>query len=198
MTEGILLSGGVDSIALAYWRRPRFAFTIDYGQLAAQAEAAASRVIASELGIQHEVLRVDCSSLGSGKMAGSAPLAEAPVVEWWPYRNQFIATVAAMRAIALDIRLLLMGSVSTDASHRDGTAGFFGKLSDLVAFQEGGLRVEAPALAMTSAELVRASGIPRDLLSWAHSCHGGNLACGHCPGCVKHYYIMDELYGVAY
>lgn len=198
MSEAILLSGGVDSVALAYWRRPAVAFTIDYGQLAAEAEIAASEAVARSLAIRHEVLRVDCSSLGSGKMAGSEALREAPVPEWWPFRNQFIVTVAAMRAIGMDVRSLLVGSVATDASHRDGTEEFFARLRELLAYQEGGLTLEAPALRMTSVDLVREAGVPRELLAWAHSCHVGNLACGHCPGCVKHYYVMQELYGVAY
>ncbi len=69
--KAILLSGGMDSIALAYWLRPAFAFTMDYGQAAAAAEIDASVQIAHDLGIDHEVIRVDCSSLGSGDMAGS-------------------------------------------------------------------------------------------------------------------------------
>lgn len=198
MSEAILLSGGVDSIALAFWRRPKFAFTIDYGQLAAEAEIAASMAVAKAIGIEHEVLKVDCSALGSGKMAGSDALPEAPVVEWWPFRNQFIITVAAMRALGLNVRALVAGSVATDASHKDGTEEFFVRLSELLAYQEGGLTVDAPALRMSTVDLVRKSGIPRDLLAWAHSCHVGNLACGHCPGCVKHYYVMQDLYGVAY
>ncbi len=198
MNEAILLSGGVNSIALAFLRRPETAFTIDYGQRAAEAEIAASSAVAQALGLRHDVLRVDCSSLGSGKMAGSVALKEAPIVEWWPYRNQFIVTVAAMRAIAIGARRLLVGSVASDASHRDGTEGFFARLSDLLAYQEGGLTVEAPALDLSTVELVRRSGVPRDLLAWSHSCHVGNFACGHCPGCVKHYYVMQELYGIAY
>ena len=34
----ILLSGGMDSIALAYWKKPAHSITIDYGQKAANAE----------------------------------------------------------------------------------------------------------------------------------------------------------------
>lgn len=51
---------------------------------------------------------------------------------------------------------------------------------------------------MTTAELVRHSGVPREILAWAHSCHTGNLACGQCRGCVKHYQVTKEIYGVAY
>lgn len=39
----ILLSGGMDSIALAYWKRPEIAITIDYGQKPAAAEVVASK-----------------------------------------------------------------------------------------------------------------------------------------------------------
>ena len=38
MNTALLLSGGMDSIALAYWKRPDIALTIDYGQAAADAE----------------------------------------------------------------------------------------------------------------------------------------------------------------
>jgi 7-cyano-7-deazaguanine synthase len=38
MDTGLLLSGGMDSVALAYWLRPDVAFTIDYGQLSAEGE----------------------------------------------------------------------------------------------------------------------------------------------------------------
>ena len=35
--RALLLSGGMDSIALAFWKRPEIAITIDYGQRAAEA-----------------------------------------------------------------------------------------------------------------------------------------------------------------
>lgn len=38
MKTGLLLSGGMDSLTLAWWKRPDIAFTLNYGQLAAQAE----------------------------------------------------------------------------------------------------------------------------------------------------------------
>jgi 7-cyano-7-deazaguanine synthase len=38
--RAVLLSGGMDSIALACWQRPEFAITVDYGQRAAATEVA--------------------------------------------------------------------------------------------------------------------------------------------------------------
>jgi 7-cyano-7-deazaguanine synthase len=194
----LLLSGGIDSVALAYWMRPRWAVTIDYGQRAAPAEITAARHVTAALEIPHEVLTVDCAALGTGDMAGSAALPEAPVPEWWPYRNQLLVTLAGMKAIALGATELMVGSVISDATHIDGTRPFYDCLDKLMAMQEGQVRVTAPALSMTSTELVRRAGIGRDLLAWSHSCHSGPLACGDCRGCYKHQQVMEELYGEAY
>lgn len=194
----LLLSGGVDSISIAFWLRPEYALTIDYGQRAARAEIRAAAHIAGTLGIQHQVLTVDCKALGSGDMAGSAPLPGAPVSEWWPFRNQLLATLGGMRAVSIGVTELILGSVMSDASHVDGTLGFYDRLDGLMAIQEGGLRVVAPALQMTTADLVNVSGISRDLLAWAHSCHTGDLACGDCRGCYKHQQVTGELYGDPY
>lgn len=127
-------------------------------------------------------------------MAGLSPLRDAPVSEWWPYRNQLLATLAGMKAIAIGATEIMLGSVATDASHIDGTLRFYDALNTLMAMQEGALTVSAPALGMTTSELVRTSGIDRGLLSWAHSCHTSILACGNCRGCYKHQQVMGELY----
>ncbi|MBM9968417.1 7-cyano-7-deazaguanine synthase, partial [Pseudomonas aeruginosa] len=71
MKTGLLLSGGMDSLTLAWWKRPDIAFTLNYGQLAAQAEIEASRTICQELSIPHHVIQIDCRQLGSGDMAGT-------------------------------------------------------------------------------------------------------------------------------
>lgn len=196
--NALLLSGGMDSIALAFWKRPEIAFTVNYGQRAAEAEVAAARQVSGELGIQHEVIHIDCTPIGSGDMAGNNALTIAPVPEWWPFRNQLLITFAAARGLALGVTEIMTGSVSSDGSHADGRPGFYQTIDALTAFQEGGIRVTAPALEITTAELIRRSNVPREVLAWAHSCHTGNLACGHCRGCVKHYQVTKEVYGDAY
>lgn len=196
--RALLLSGGVDSVALAFWKRPEFAITVDYGQRAASAEIAVSKHVCELLRIDHVVVTADCSSLGSGDMAGTAPLPGAPVSEWWPYRNQLLGTLAAMKAVSIGVSELLLGSVLSDCTHVDGTAPFYYALDRLTSMQESNMRVSAPALALTSADLVRASGIGRDLLAWAHSCHTSPIACGACRGCYKHQQVMEELYGDPY
>ena len=193
MTKGILLSGGMDSAALAYLLRPAIAFTIDYGQVSAKGELRAATHFATELGIQHEIITVDCRSLGSGDLAGSQALAVAPVPEWWPFRNQLLATMAAARAVPLSVQTLLFGSVASDKSHVDGRPEFFFALNALLSMQEGGVGVEAPAMNLSAAELIRQSGIPMSMLAWSHSCHRAEFACGSCRGCNKRENVLVEL-----
>ncbi|WP_420024050.1 7-cyano-7-deazaguanine synthase (plasmid) [Cereibacter azotoformans] len=183
---------------MAFWKRPEITITIDYGQRAAEAEVTAARQVASELGIRHEVIAINCTPIGSGDMSGNDALKIAPVPEWWPFRNQLLLTFAAARGLVLEVTEIMTGSVASDGSHADGRPGFYRAMDAVTSFQEGGIRVTAPALHMTTSELVRQSGVPRDILAWAHSCHTGNLACGHCRGCLKHYQVTKDVYGVAY
>ncbi len=191
--RGLLISGGMDSIALAAWQRPELAFTIDYGQRAAATEVAVSQQVCAELGIKHEVISVDCSPLGTGDMSSAAAADCAPASDWWPFRNQLLVTLAGMRCVVLGVSELMLGTVATDGVHADGTEPFFTALDALLSMQEGGVRVSAPAIDMSSAQLIRRSGIDSSVLAWAHSCHTGPIACGTCRGCVKHIEVTREL-----
>lgn len=193
MSSAILLSGGMDSIALTYWKRPRAAYTIDYGQLAAVGEVRAATAVCEAMGIRHRVLRANCRELGSGDMAGGQPSHLAPVSEWWPFRNQLLITLTGAAAIGDGVCELMFGAVCSDGIHADGRPEFFELMTGLTEFQEGGIRVTAPAIQLTSVELIRTSGVPLSILSWSHSCHVSALACGLCRGCVKHATTMKAL-----
>ena len=199
MSQALLLSGGMDSIALAFQHRPELAITIDYGQRAAEGEIRAARAVARRLEILHEVVSVDCSSIGSGDLAGSPPLEIAPVPEWWPFRNQLLVTIAAARSVSRGADRLLIGTVRSDSKqHRDGTEAFIEGMDRLLALQEGGLRLSAPAIMLNSADLIREAKVPRTLMAFAHSCHTAAYACGTCRGCAKHREVTEDLWGEAY
>lgn len=194
MKTGLLLSGGMDSIAIAWWKRPQWAVTIDYGQKAASAEMLAAAHVCRELGIAHEIIKLDCSSLGSGDMVHKAVDAHGSASDWWPYRNQLLITLASMRAIAREVRALYIGTVKSDGdSHRDGMPEFVNRIDGLMEFQEGALRVIAPAIDFTTADLIRMAGVPASLLAWSHSCHKAHIACGNCRGCNKYLATYAEL-----
>src|SRR3546814_9610761 len=84
----LLLSGGMDSITIAWWKQPSVAIFVDYGQLPAKAEEAAGRAAAEAVGLRYETVRADCSALGSGDLAGRPAESMAPVPEWWQFRNR--------------------------------------------------------------------------------------------------------------
>lgn len=190
---GLLLSGGMDSYALAYQERPDIVVTINYGQKPANAEISSAAKLARKLNIKHEVISVDLSGIGSGDLSNTPAIDVAPASDWWPFRNQALITIAAMYLISKNVNKLLIATVATDSNLRDGTTEFINKISDLLSMQEGGIVVEAPSSQITTTELVKSSGIPYSLLAWAHSCHTSNIACGQCRGCVKHREVVAEL-----
>ncbi|RYE15577.1 MAG: 7-cyano-7-deazaguanine synthase, partial [Sphingobacteriaceae bacterium] len=129
----ILLSGGIDSIALTYWKKPDVAITVNYGQAPAETEIRTSATIAKALNIPHYIVTADCSKLGSGDLLNQAALSVSPSSEWWPYRNQLLVTLACMKGIALGIGELMLASVKSDGFHKDGTAQFYKLMSQLSA-----------------------------------------------------------------
>jgi 7-cyano-7-deazaguanine synthase len=154
MSEVLLLSGGIDSIAIASWRRPSQCLTLDYGQRPANGEIAAASEVCKALGLRHTILRVPIAELGCGSLAGKAPSEVSANPEFWPFRNQFLVTMAAMFAIKHGLNSVVIGTVSTDNRHADGRASFVRSLRALLAVQEGKIRLEAPALELSSAELI--------------------------------------------
>ncbi len=183
--RALLLSGGVESSALAYWLRPDVCVTVDYGQRPAEGEVAAASAIAGALDLRHEVVRADLSSLGMGELAGAAASGLGQAAEFWAYRNQMLITLAGMRLLNEGLREVILGAVTTDM-HADGKPPFVAAMDRLMSLQEGGVRVTAPAIRMTTQELLAVSGFPRELFGYTFSCHVARFACGQCGGCEKH------------
>jgi 7-cyano-7-deazaguanine synthase len=192
--ELLLLSGGLESAALAAWRRPAMTLTIDYGQRPAQGEIEAAAAVSRQLGLKHSVLKIDCGALGAGLLAAREPAEGAPSPEWWPYRNQLLVTAAAAWGLPRGASRITIGSVLGDGErHVDGTAAFYKALDTVLAMQEGHLHVNAPGIEMSSGELIERSGVTDDVLGWTHSCHSADLACGVCPGCAKRRHVLGLL-----
>ncbi|AMP07046.1 7-cyano-7-deazaguanine synthase [Collimonas pratensis] len=145
----------MDSLSIAWWKRPDLAITINYGQLAAKAEILASQTVCAELNIEHIVIDLDCRALGSGDMARNNANVNAPASDWWPYHNQLLITLAAMKAISLNVTHLWIETVKSDGIHLDGTPNFVASICKLLIEQDGAMQVEAPAIEMSTGELVR-------------------------------------------
>lgn len=194
MSKAILLSGGMDSISLAYWKKPSIAITVDYGQLSADTEVRISRIVAEILQMEHHIIKVDCSHLGSGDLLNEASMDISPSTEWWPYRNQLLVTFALMKGIKLGVHEIMVASVKSDGFHKDGTSMFYETINQLSTYQEGGISITAPCIDINTVELIKLSRIPKEILFWAHSCHKSNIACGSCRGCLKYAQVMTELF----
>lgn len=190
----LLLSGGLDSTALAAVTRPAMCLFVDYGQRAAKAERNAATVISTELGLRLEYLALDLRPLGGGLLHDGQPLPGAPSPEWWPFRNQFLVTAAAAIALRHGLAAVHVGSVSGDGDrHVDGTARFFNQINDLTSMQEGNVTVSAPALDVTTEELIAQAGLRQSVLGWTTSCHVSDLPCHACPGCWKRERVFERL-----
>lgn len=181
----LLFSGGLDSSALASWKRPDVCLTIDYGQRPARGEIAAAKAICNELGIRHELLSVDLRALGSGSLAGKPQSDLAQAEEWWPYRNQLLITLAGMRFVSEGLKEIMIGAVRTDV-HADGKSPFLRGIDRVMSLQEGAVAVTAPARGLHPQRLLEISGFPRSLLGLTFSCHVLEFPCGRCRGCEKH------------
>jgi 7-cyano-7-deazaguanine synthase len=193
MADLVLLSGGIDSTCVAALANDPVCVTIDYGQLPAEGEIRAASAITSVLGVEHEVLKIDCSAIGSGLLAGAEESDLAPSEEWWPFRNQLLVTFASPIALRRQCSQIVVGSVRSDRFHRDGTPEFFDQLDRLTRDQEGGIRVVAPAINVTTDELVLEAHADTALLGWTFSCHRTAIPCGDCPGCNKRRGLLQRI-----
>lgn len=197
----LLLSGGIDSSAIAAWIRPGHTLFIDYGQVPAGAEATAAREVARALDIPHSSITVNASAVGAGLLSGEV-VEGAPSPEWWPFRNQLLVSIAAAWVVSNrrhfrgsgDEIEILVGSVAPDGlRHLDGAPSFYGALDSLLQTQEGGVRVSAPAIELDTPDLVRVSNVEDSVLGWTHSCHRSGVPCGACPGCYKRAAVLSSL-----
>lgn len=192
MKKCLLLSGGIDSFCLAYLEKPDVAITIDYGQLAAEAEIESSKFVCRKLNIRHEIIKVDCSKLGMGDLSNNEVSEYNKFSDWWPYRNQLLITLCAMKAIQLNVNEIMIASVANDSSHIDGTQKFIESINKLISIQEGGIKISAPVNHLTTVQLIKKSRVNLNLLkSWSHSCHKSNYPCNKCRGCYKHYESLE-------
>lgn len=192
--RALLFTGGLDSTALAWMLRPEKLVFVDYGQRPAKGEERAARAVAAAIGLVLDVRRVDMSAFGHGTMSTSGtPLASATKApEFWPYRNQMLITLAAMASAADPLKEILVGTVVGDDAHPDGRKEFVSAVDCLVR-QQSEVRVVAPAIDMTTLQLVKKAAVPKSVLGWTFSCHTGEWACGSCRGCNKHRQVIECL-----
>ena len=194
MSRVLLLSGGIDSTAIAHWLKPERLLFIDYGQRCAAAERRAAERVANQVERPAAYLSIDCSQVGEDLLSEGV-VAQKPRGEvWWPYRNQLLATFASGWALGNGCTEVIIGTVAGDGDvHRDGSTWFVSAIDALISAQEGGVRISAPAIDLSTETLLEVSGITRGVLAGSYSCHRSSYPCGQCGGCAKRDQILSSL-----
>jgi 7-cyano-7-deazaguanine synthase len=201
----VLLSGGLDSTtALAVARsqgRECYALTVRYGQLH-QVELEAAARVASVLGArEHRIVAVDLSPIAASALTTEniqvpkdRSLAEigAPgdvPATYVPARNTVLLALALAWAESIGATEIYVGVNVLDASgYPDCRPAFVRAFEALaqVATRSGGIRIHAPLIEMTKAEIVKL-GVSLGIdYAITHSCYDpvGGAACGRCDACA--------------
>lgn len=197
----VLVSGGMDSaVTLALARARGFAchaLSVDYGQRH-HSELEAAQRVAIALGARaHKTVHVDLRSIG-----GSALTADIAVpddggsgipVTYVPARNTVMLSVALGWAEVLSASDIFCGVNAVDYSGypdcRPAFIAAFETLANLATkagIEGAGLRVHAPLMAMSKADIVREGlrlGVDFAATVSCYQADADGRACGHCDAC---------------
>lgn len=202
----VLLSGGLDSATvLAEALSEGFechALSFRYGQRHSVELDAAARVASSMGAADHVVVEVDLSAIGGSALTGDIEvpkhdslerIGEGVPVTYVPARNTVFLAVALGMAEVLGSTDIFIGVNAVDYSgYPDCRPEFieaFEKLANLAtkAGVEGaGLRIHAPLLRLSKADIVREGMRLGVDFSQTVSCYRADdqgRACGHCDAC---------------
>lgn len=205
MSTVVLLSGGMDSTALASTLGPGgfHAVSVDYGQRHGARELAAARAIAKAYEVPHVV--VDLAPLRA-ILGGSALTSDLPVPEGHyaeatmaatvvPNRNAILLMVAVGYAQAHDCTRVLAAMHAGDHPIYPDCRPEFVAAANHAAYlaTEGHVHIAAPFAGYSKADIARIGqehGAPF-ALTW--SCYkGGQLHCGRCGTCTERAAAFDE------
>jgi 7-cyano-7-deazaguanine synthase len=197
----VLVSGGMDSAVVLAIARARgfetYALSVRYGQRHSAELDAAARNAASLGAVAHKVVEVDLRSIGGSALTADIDVPEAPSegipVTYVPARNTIMLSVALGWAEVLGARDLFCGVNAVDYSGypdcRPEFIAAFERLANLATkagVEEGGLKVHAPLIAMSKADIV-VEGLRLGVdFAQTVSCYQADAdgrACGRCDAC---------------
>ncbi len=197
----VLLSGGMDSaVVVAIAREQGFAvhaLSVRYGQRHTSELDAAAHVAAALDVVAHKTVHVDLRSIGGSALTDDIDVPEAGgpgiPVTYVPARNTIMLSVALGWAEVLGASDIFCGVNAVDYSgYPDCRPEFveaFEKLANVAtkAGVEGvGLRIQAPLLRMSKADIVREGMRLGVDFAGTVSCYRADeqgRACGHCDAC---------------
>jgi 7-cyano-7-deazaguanine synthase len=204
----VLLSGGIDSAtALAVAKAEGYAvyaLTVAYGQRHGM-EVAAARRVARSLGVrEHRVLSLDLRAIGGSALTADLDvpkdrspeaIGEGIPVTYVPARNTILLALALAWAEVLEAETIVLGANVLDYSGYPDCRPEFLRVFEAMAHLatkaavEGRVRVriEAPLLHLTKAEILRRGAALGVDYALTHSCYDPEpegRACGRCDSCL--------------
>ena len=202
----VLLSGGLDSYtAAAMAARDGYelhALTIRYGQLHAREVDAARRVATAVGAVRHVELDVNLAALGGSALVGDGVIPKDRDLDraddipstYVPARNTVFLSLALAWAEVVGATAIVIGVNALDYSgYPDCRPEYLRAFEQLAALAtragvEGTpLRIHAPLVLMSKAEIIR-TGIALGLdYGLTHSCYdpgAGGRPCGRCDSCL--------------
>lgn len=182
MPDVVLFSGGLDSTYVLLHEAPADAVPlfICYGQRHLRQERRAAAAIAAKVDAElvERTITIPWQDSGLTGSGGSWVV---------PNRNAILASIGAAEAAARGGENVWIGCCADDAEvFPDCRADFLGALDEAL-FYSCGVRVRAPLVDLSKADIVRrgrAAGIYEDLVrSWSCYDPRGGVDCGECLAC---------------
>ena len=203
----ILLSGGVDSATTSAIARAQgfelYALTFRYGQRHTAEVRAAEGVARATGAARHVIQTIDLRAFGGSALTDAIEVPKSASVEeigggipvtYVPARNTIFLAFALGYAEVIGSSDIFIGVNAVDYSGypdcRPEFIAAFQRLAD-VATKAGvsgaSIRVHAPLISMSKADIIR-EGVRLGVdFSLTHSCYDPmpeGLACGHCDSCL--------------
>jgi 7-cyano-7-deazaguanine synthase len=197
----VLVSGGMDSaVTMAIAREQGFlchALSVSYGQRHSAELNAANELAKIQGAAEHKTVVVDLRSIGGSALTSDIAVPETASegipITYVPARNTIMLSIALGWAEVLGANDIFCGVNAVDYSGypdcRPEFLAAFQNLANLatkVGVEGAGLRVHAPLIAMSKADIAR-EGIRLGIdFSRTVSCYQADehgRACGHCDAC---------------
>jgi 7-cyano-7-deazaguanine synthase len=205
MTAVVLLSGGLDSYtAAAIVARngyELYALTVRYGQVHAREVEAARRVARALAVVKHVELQVNLAAFGGSALVGDGDIPKDRDLDrvrdipptYVPARNTVFLSLALAWAEVVGATAIVIGVNALDYSgYPDCRPEYLEAFERMASYatragvQGSTLRIMAPLVSMSKADIIRA-GLALNLdYGLTHSCYdpdAGGRPCGQCDSC---------------
>ena len=184
----ISLSGGLDSSVVMWWMHSQGynlqAFTVNYGQVNAQQEIAASINLCSKLNIKLDILSLSAPHLKLSQNILTNPCASS-ITSIVPARNMILASLGTSIAINIHAHLIAFGFNKADHDeYIDCRPSFIEKI-DKVA-QQFSVRIFSPLSGLDKKSIFSMAQSLDVPIKLCWSCYrNGVNQCGKCQACLK-------------